>query len=276
MGGSDYWSGRTAIVTGASRGLGRILSHRLLSLGARVAVAARHAEPLQAAFAAERESSRHDDLLIIPTDVTDAEACRQLVERTVEHFGRVDGLFCVAGRSDRGRIAEVDPERHRELWELNFLGTLQVALPAIPHLRERSGHLVLIGSLASRLAGPYLGAYPASKFPLTALAQQLRLEIDPRELHVLLVCPGPIRRDDAGTRYDDVTGDLPESSRRPGGGVRLSGIDPERLVDRILHACRHRRPELVVPWRVRIVMALHALAPRLAERIIRRQTTSRE
>ena len=117
-----------------------------------------------------------------------------------------------------------------------------------------------------------LGAYPASKFPLGAYAQQLRLELGPSGLHTLLVCPGPIRRDDQGKRYEDPSKELPESAKKPGGGVKLKGIDPQWLAQQVVKACERRRPELVVPSAARWLAAISQLWPNLGDRIIRRMT----
>ena len=139
-------------------------------------------------------------------------------------------------------------------------------------LAESHGHLVFIGSLASKIAARYLGAYPTSKFPLAALAQQLRLEMGPKGLHVLLSCPGPIARADAGQRYDERAAGLPESARKPGGGVKLTGIEPAWLAEKILFACQRRRSELVVPGRARLLCAIGQLSPALGDWLVRRFT----
>ena len=267
---ATYWQGKVAVVTGASSGFGLALSRRLMHYGARIVAAARNEERLRDAFDRSDHATPDASPAICPTDVTSAADCDRLTEQAIDRFGRLDAVFCCAGRSDRGRLTEIDSARYRDLWELNFLGTVQTVMPALPHLESSSGHVVLIGSLASKVAGPYLGAYPSSKFPLPAFAQQLRLEIPSETLHVLLVCPGPIRRDGVEQRYDDRSSGLPESARRPGGGVRLKGIDPVWLSDRILGACVGRSIELIVPWKVRCLMALGAFAPRLADRIIAR------
>ena len=77
-----------------------------------------------------------------------------------------------------------------------------------------------------------MGPYPASKFPLAGYSQQLRLELESEQVHVLLVCPGPIAREDSGNRYS--TDDLPESARQPGGGVKISRLQPQFLAQKIL------------------------------------------
>ena len=132
--------------------------------------------------------------------------------------------------------------------------------------------MVLIGSLASKTAAPYLGAYPASKFPLAALAQQLRLERGAEGLHTLLVCPGPIARDDAGRRYDAQAGSIPASARRPGGGAKVKAIDPAELASRILRGCEQKREEIVAPRKARLLFALAQLSPALGDRLLREKT----
>ena len=131
----------------------------------------------------------------------------------------------------------------------------------------------LLPSLAGKCAPRYLGAYPASKFPLAAFAQQLRMELGPQGVHTLLVSPGPIARDEIGPRYTDHPADLPESATRPGGGARLKLIDPNHLAQKILTACEARRPELVIPARSKILFALAQLWPTFADWILQRKTT---
>ena len=95
-----------------------------------------------------------------------------------------------AGRSMRGTVLATSLAEFRELWETNFLSAVECVKQFAEPLAASRGHFVLIGSLASKVAAGYLGAYPASKFPLAALAQQLRLETEASGLHTLLVAPG--------------------------------------------------------------------------------------
>ena len=152
---------------------------------------------------------------------------------------------------------------------LNFLATVHCTRAALPHLLASQGHLVNIGSLAAKTAAPYLGAYPASKFAVAAYSQQLRLELGPQGLHVLLVCPGPILRADGGSRYDEQTAGLPPVARQAGGTSRLRPIPPARIASKVVRYCERRKPELVMPARVRLLLALAQLFPSLADKIIR-------
>ena len=98
---------------------------------------------------------------------------------------------------------------------------------------------------------------------------QLRLE-GPANINYLLVCTGPIQRPDAGERYRDQAVGLPESANRPGGGVKLRGIPPEKLAEKIERSCRRRKMELVVPGYARIAFAISQLSPRLGDLLLKR------
>lgn len=266
-----FWRDAVVLVTGGSSGLGEAICRRFLSAGARVVPVARDASRLQVAVASW--SAAPDRVLPLAADVTlDAEVGR-LVQHVQDRFGRLDVLVHAAGRSDRGTVVDTPLDRYRQLWELNTLAAVRLVQQSIGLLRAGKGHLVLIGSLAGKSASRYLGAYPASKFALSAIAQQLRLELHDSNVHVLLVCPGPIRRADAGKRYQQLAQDLPEEAHQPGAGVRLKGIDPDRLADAILHACRRRKPELVVPARARWLFAIQQLWPTWGDWLLRKFTS---
>jgi NAD(P)-dependent dehydrogenase (short-subunit alcohol dehydrogenase family) len=267
---AEYWSGKIALVTGASSGLGWHIAAALAAAGASVVLAARDSARLDAAVAELSKSAGR--LLPVATDVTNQEQVERLIARTIDAFGRLDALANCVGVSSRGRAIDTSPEDFARLLDINLLTAVRCTRAAVPHLLESRGHLINIGSLSGKTASRYLGPYPASKFALTAYTQQLRLELGAEGLHVLLVLPGPIAREDAGSRYAEQTVDLPDSARRPGGGVKLKGIDPRKLAGQILGACERRQPELVVPGRARLLFAVQQLWPRLGDWILRRMT----
>jgi short-subunit dehydrogenase len=265
-----YWSNKIALVTGGSKGLGLAIARALVQSGAKVVISARNQVQLAAGAALLSTSDQKCGWL--PADVTQEEQVDALVAETIKMHGRLDLLVNCAGKSDRGEAAATTAEQFRDLLELNFISAVRVTRATLPHLIESRGHIINIGSLAAKTASPFLGAYPASKFPLAAYSQQLRMELAPQGLHVLLVCPGPIRRDDAGSRYNFQAADLPASARQPGGGVRLRGIDPDWLARRILVACQRRQPELIVPARAKLLFAIAQLWPALGDWIVTRMT----
>lgn len=266
----SYFRSKTAIVTGASDGLGFAVAQALAEAGANVVMAARTRETLEAA--AGKLSGTPGRALPVVCDVTRDADVDALIRRTVAEFGRIDLLVNNVGLSVRKKILDTTPDDFQRLLELNLLATVRCTRAAAPQLIASRGHLVNIGSLAGKSASRWLGAYPASKFALTAYTQQLRLELAPAGLHVLLVCPGPIARDDDRVRSPEELSHLPESARRPGGGVKTGRIRPAALAAKILRACERRRGELIVPWYARLVFTLMQTSPTLADWLVRKLT----
>jgi len=266
----SHWRDQVVFVSGGSAGLGLAIARAFARAGARLAIAAR--DPMRLEQAAGALSNIAADVLAVRADITDPSQVDRLMQQVFERYDRLDVLVNCAGRSARGMAHTTSPESYRELWELNFLAAVRCTQAALPRLLSARGHVVNIGSLSAKIASRYLGAYPASKFALAAWSQQLRLELGPEGLHVLLVCPGPLTRTDAGPRYKADPLELPPSASRPGGGVRIKTIDPDWLAQRIVAACEKRRPELIVPAKARLLFALAQLAPTLGDRILRAMT----
>jgi len=265
----SYWSDKVAVVTGGSRGLGRAVTSAFASAGARVVIAARDPDVLARCASDLRAGGA--DVTTVVTDVTQAAQVDNMVRQAVDRYGRLDVLVNNAGRSTRGDIAATTAEAFEELMRVNFLATVRCTRAALPHLLSSRGHLVNIGSIAAKIAAPHLGAYPATKFAVAGYSQQLRLELGPQGLHVLLVCPGPILRTDGGSRYDHVATGLPDAARQPGGTSQLKPIPAARVADKVLRYCERRKPELVMPGKVRLLLAVAQLFPSLADKVIRRK-----
>jgi NAD(P)-dependent dehydrogenase (short-subunit alcohol dehydrogenase family) len=264
----SYWQNKTALVTGASAGFGRALTQALVDAGAGVAMVDLDEQRLQEEVGQLQAGGYQ--VVGLATDVTKSAQVQDCVDRVLDRFGSLDLLANVVGRSMRGLALETSLQSYRDLLELNFLSMVTCSTIAVPHLLKTRGHLVNMGSLAAKSAAPYLGAYAVSKFAVAAFSQQLRYELGPQGVHVLLVCPGPMQRADAGRRYDGEADGLPAAARAPGGGVRLSGIAPARLARLVLRSCEGRRPELVVPGKARLVFAVSQLWPSLGDRILQR------
>lgn len=263
------WTGKNAVITGGSSGLGLAIARAFARRGARVAIIGLEQHGVEQA---RSELEKHTEVLPLVADIrneADVIRCRDAIHSA---WRTVDVLVNAAGRSMRGAICDTTPEQFRELFELNVVALVQVTRALLPDLLATRGHVVNIGSLASKAAAKYLGAYPATKHAVAAFSQQLRLELGAKGLHVLLVCPGPIAR--TGPRLYPLEGEerVLEAARAPGGGVKVKAIDPDRLADKIVTACEKRLVELVVPSRARILFALAQLFPRIGDWLILRFT----
>jgi len=270
LAGMSGWHDKVVLVTGGSSGLGLAIARAFGRSGASLAVAGLEPELVQQAQAQLTEQGIA--ALGLCADVTRQPDVDRLFDQTLERFGRLDVLVNAAGRSTRGRVLETTPDEFRELMELNFIALVRCTRAAAPHLLEQRGHVVNIGSLAAKSAARWVGAYPATKHAVAAYSQQLRLELGPEGLHVLLVCPGPVAREQPRLYELPGTENLPESASKPGAGVRVKAISPEWLGRAIVRACERRRPELVVPARARLLFAIAQLWPRLGDWLVLRKT----
>ncbi len=266
----DFWNGKVVLVTGGSSGLGRELAEGFARAGAKVAIAALEAEAVEATT--RDLQGLGADALGVHADITRQEDVDSLLAQTLDRFGRLDALVNNAGRSMRGKLLDTTPEQFRDLMELNLIALVRCTRAALPHLLARRGHVVNIGSLASKSAARWVGAYPATKHAVAAYSQQLRLELGPEGLHVLLVCPGPIARDDPRLYALEGLEEVPQQARRPGAGVKVGPTSPEKLVRAILRACERRRPEIVMPAKARLLFAISQAFPALGDWVILRRT----
>lgn len=261
--------GKHGLITGGSAGLGLAIARTAVAQGMIVTLVGRNTERLQAATDELKKASPGAEVFFVAADLAlPGEATRVVRKATAER--PLDFVCHAAGLSTRGRLADTPRAEHERLMAINFFAAAELAHALNESFAEREGRLVLIGSLASRVAPANLGAYPASKHPLSALAQQLRMELGPQGLRTLLVLPGPIARDDAGTRYDDQAAELPEAAKRPGGGAKVRALDPDRLAEQILAASRAGKAELVRPLKSRLLFTLAQLSPSLGDWLLRK------
>lgn len=266
----SYFRDRVVLVTGSSSGLGRVIAQGFADAGAKIVIVG--LEPSDVKHVTDEMQSAGHDVLGLTANVTQQDDVDALLAKTIEHFGRLDVLVNNAGRSMRGKVLDTTPDQFRDLLELNLIATVRCTRAAVPHLLRNQGHIINIGSLAAKSASRWVGAYPASKHAVAAYSQQLRLELGPEGLHVLLVCPGPISRDNPRLYPLEGLEDIPEEARKPGAGVRVSTIPPERLTRAILRACERRKPEIVMPGKARLLFAIAQLFPSLGDWIVLRKT----
>jgi len=266
-----YWQQKIVLVTGGSSGLGRILAEAFAEAGAKVAIVGLEPTDVERVTSEIAEQYRAETIPLV-ADITKQADVERIVETAITRFGKLDVLVNSAGRSMRGKLMDTTPEQFQSLFDLNVLGTIRCTRECVPHLLKEHGHVINIGSLASKSASRWTGAYPVSKHAVAAFSQQLRLELGPEGLHVLLVCPGPIQRDDPRLYQLEGVGGIPQAALAPGAGVRVRKTDPKWLAKQILTCCEKRKPELVVPWKARILFAVSQLFPSFGDWLVLKNT----
>ena len=166
---------KTIIVTGASRGLGAATARILVELGAKAVLNARSPSDLEA-VAGEIDPTG-ERVLVVPGDVSRVDDCRRLVEATVDHFGRLDGVINNAGvLQPVAPLAEADPAAWRTNVEVNVLGPFYLTHFAIPHLRRQRGRVINVSSGAAVKTTTGWSAYSTSKAALNHFTRLLAAE----------------------------------------------------------------------------------------------------
>lgn len=204
--------GKVAIVTGASQGIGRYIAEGLAAEGANVALCARREEVLREA-AAELEEEYGIEALPVALDLTESAAGDALVERTAEHFGRIDVLVNNVGGNRRGTFEELSDEDWDDLFALNFRSHQRCSRAVIPHLREQEGGaIIFISSIFGReVGGAGLSLYNTTKSALISMAKIMAQELSGEKIRVNVVAPGSIRF--PGGSWDRRVKEKPEEMR---------------------------------------------------------------
>jgi uncharacterized protein len=245
---------RTAVVTGASSGIGEATARRLAGDGWRVLLVARREERL-AALAGELPDARS-----LAVDLTDDDAPARAAAAVEEKVGgRFELLVNNAGTPKRARFGDEDGgyATVRRIMEVNFDAVVRLTEALLPVLRRSApSSIVNVSSVAGRVAYPRGGAYSASKFALAGWTEALHQEEAAHEVHVGLVLPGFVATE--GFPQDDLTGSA---------STRWMVSTPEKVADAIVRAGPGGRPEVVVPRGYRAVPVLRAVAPWLVRRV---------
>ncbi|MCA0146811.1 SDR family oxidoreductase [Blastococcus sp. LR1] len=183
----------TALVTGASSGIGRATAVQLGERGARVVLVARGRESLEAA-AVEVRAAGAAEVVVCPADVLDDDAISAVVRSTVERFGRLDTVVHAAQVMAYGKVEDVPKDVYERVVDTAVHGTATVARHVLPVFRRQgAGHLAIVNSLLGNVATPLMGSYVAAKWGQLGLARTLQLEVrDVPGISVSIVQPGGV------------------------------------------------------------------------------------
>lgn len=165
-------AGKTAVVTGAARGIGEAVARELASRGARVSLVGLEPDRLEAVA-----SDLGSDAAWFEADVTDPAALEAAIRGTVERFGGIDVLVANAGIASFGTVATMDPDAFARTIEINVIGQFNTVRAALPAIKDRRGYILVVASLSSFAPLAGMSAYTASKAGVEAFANALRMEV---------------------------------------------------------------------------------------------------
>ena len=265
------FTNKTIIITGASSGIGKVLAVKLAQQGANLVLAARNQDAL--AITAQECVKSGGKAIVVPTDVTNPEACQKLIDESLAAFGAIDYLVNNAGISMWARFEEIqDISMFEKIMQVNYLGSVYCTHYALPHLKKSHGLLVAISSLCGKTGIPTRSGYVASKHALQGFCDSLRIELKDTGVDVLVVSPGfvatDIRQHVLGIEGEPINASL--------NNERRQAMPTEVCADLILQAMRLRKRELVMTLKGKFGLWLKLLAPKLVDRISARAISSQK
>jgi NAD(P)-dependent dehydrogenase (short-subunit alcohol dehydrogenase family) len=198
-------SGKTAIITGSSRGIGKAIAHRLAEHGANVVVSSRKADACEAAAAEINAAVGREAAVAIPANIAAKEALQHLVDETRRAFGKIDIVVCNAASNPYfGPMGNMSDEQFTKILQNNIVSNHWLIQMVAPEMRERKdGAVILISSIGGLKGTPVIGAYNISKAADMQLARNLACEFGPDNVRVNTIAPGLIRTDFAKALWDN-------------------------------------------------------------------------
>lgn len=269
---SRDFTGEIVLIGGGSRGLGLAMAERFARAGAKLVLAARNPAELDQArtcLVDRGAVSTPDDVLLVPTDLTNPVEVQALIDAAHQRFGKIDVLINNAAIIEIGPFEDQTLEAFERAMHINFFGALQTIQAALPDMLRRfrdrgeRSSIVNISSIGGKVSVPHLLPYVAAKFALTGLSEGLHAELRAKGVRVTTVCPGLMRTGSVGQAQ--FTGRAEEEYK----WFAFSGTTPgiattaEHAANRVFRATRRGTAEIVITPQAWLAVRANGLAPGL-------------
>jgi NADP-dependent 3-hydroxy acid dehydrogenase YdfG len=183
--------GKVVVITGASSGLGEAAARHLSAEGALVVLGARRLERIQSL--AKDLSGRGGKALALPTDVTQHEQVKKLVEAAVQTYGRIDVMLNNAGLMPHSPLERLKIDDWDRTIDVNIKGVLYGIAAALPHMKQqKAGHIINVSSVAGHKVNPGGAVYSATKYAVRVISEGLRMEVKPYNIRTTVISPGAV------------------------------------------------------------------------------------
>lgn len=245
------FNNKVVVITGASSGIGEAMAYAFDKQGAKVVLAARNVEKLNAVAA--KLKNQH---LIVKADVSIENDCKNLVDETLKTFSSIDVLVNNAGITMRAIFNDADLDVIKRLMDINFWGTVYCTKYALPHLLKTKGSIVGVSSIAGFKGLPGRTGYSASKFAMQGFLESLRIENHKTGLHVLIACPGYTA---SNIRNSGLNKEGKAQGETPLDESKL--MSAEQVANHIIKATKKRKKYLVLTGLGKLTVWLNRFFP---------------
>jgi NAD(P)-dependent dehydrogenase (short-subunit alcohol dehydrogenase family) len=198
-------SGKVAIITGSSRGIGRSIAERMAQHGAKVVISSRKKEACEEVVRAIQAQYGKDSAIAVPANISSKDELQNLVDQTLSHWGRVDVLVCNAASNPYyGPQAGIADAQFRKILDNNIIANHWLISMAAPQMVERrEGSIIIVSSIGGLRGSAVIGAYCISKAADMQMARNLAVEYGPNNIRVNCIAPGLIKTDFARALWED-------------------------------------------------------------------------
>lgn len=253
-------------ITGASSGIGEALALELAKQGARLIISARREEEL--IRVGQLTKLPPLDLMIVPFDLSNTSNASGLAAQIINKFGRIDILINNGGYSQRGEAMETPESIDRQLMEVNYFSCVNLTKAVLPYMkRQKSGHIVVISSIAGKFGFYLRSSYSAAKHALHGFFESLRLETEKLGIKTLVVCPGKVK---TNVSFNAVTASGDKHNQLdPSHEAAISSEDCAKLISK---AILTNKEEIFIGGKELLLIEIRRFFPKLFSKIIRKQS----
>ncbi|KXB08699.1 short-chain dehydrogenase [candidate division MSBL1 archaeon SCGC-AAA382M17] len=251
---------KVIIITGASSGIGKACTYVFSEQGAKITIAARNEEKLKEIESDLKTNNR--EVLAVKTDVSIANDCKSLIEKTIDKFGRIDVLINNAGLSMRGLFEDVQLEVLERVMNVNFWGTVYCTKYALPYLIKAKGSVIGISSVAGFQGLPGRTGYSSSKFAMHGFLETLRVETLKKNLHVMIVAPGFTS---TNVRKAALGPDGKPQGESPRDESKM--MPPEKVAEGIARGIKKRKRVIIMTTEGKLTVLLKKIVPKFLDKL---------
>ena len=234
--------GKVVIVTGASSGIGEATAREFAKEGAKVVLAARRVDRLESLAKEIVAMGGGAEALVVQADLSKLEDIQSLITKTLEKYGRIDVLVNNAGFGRLDWLENLDPVKDiQSQFDVNVLGVIQTTRQALPiMIKQRSGHVINMCSMAGLVATPTYTIYAASKHAVHGFSEALRREVKPWGIDVSMIYPGGVT-----TEFGAHAGIKRKTNATT---PRFMLLTAKQVGETVVKLVRNPRPMLIIPW----------------------------
>lgn len=255
---------KTVWITGASSGIGEELAYSCIKRGARVIVSARDTIKLEKVR--EQCIKMGGECFVYPMDLSDKTQVESVAEEVISHFKIIDLLINNGGVSQRTKAIETIPEVERKIMETNYFGAIALTRKILPiMLKNQGGNIAVTSSITGKFGFKLRSSYAASKHALHGYFESLRLELDNKNIHITIVCPGLINTDISKSAYSHGG----QKHGRMDTGQK-GGISAEECSEKYIKAIEKNKEEVLIGGNELILVYIKRFVPFLFYKIASR------